>query len=62
MATSTKIKLTDDQRRQLASDLRVAIEQIPMELGVMAISPVAASNMGLPQDMQSKFAPALIIT
>ncbi len=62
MATSTKIQLTEEQRSRLATDLRVPIDQIPTELGVMAISPASADNMGLPEDMHSRFAPALIIT
>lgn len=62
MATTTKLRLTEDQRTQIAADLRVPLNQIPTELGVMAISPEAANNMGLPEDMQSRFAPALIIT
>ena len=62
MATTTKIVLTEQQLQKIATDLRIPLADVPGELGVMAISPEAASNMGLPHDMQSRFAPSLIIT
>jgi len=62
MTTTTKVQLTVDQREKLAQDLRVPLQAIPTELGIMAISPEAAANMGLPEDLQSRFAPSLIIT
>jgi hypothetical protein len=37
-------------------------EQIPHEIGIVAVSPESGKLMGLPEDMQARFSPALIIT
>jgi len=62
MATTATLRLTDEQKNYLAEALRLRPEDIPDELGIVAVSPEAGELMGLPQDMQSRFAPAMIIT
>jgi hypothetical protein len=62
MATTTTIKLTEEQIQNIARNLRVDESSIPDSISIVAISPEAGLSMGLPEDMQSKFAPALIIT
>jgi hypothetical protein len=62
MATTASIKLTQEQRNELANALRVKPEQIPHEIGIVAVSPESGKLMGLPEDMQARFSPALIIT
>ena len=62
MATTTSVKLTDEQRRQIAEALRLDLDKIPDQIGLVAISPEAGKMMGLPEDMESKFSPALIVT
>ena len=62
MATTATIKLTNDQKKQIAKDLRVDLEKIPDEIGLVAISPEAGKHIGMPENMQSRFAPAMIIT
>lgn len=62
MATTTTITLTDSQREELANNLRVKLDCIPTEIAIVAVSPQAGKAMGMPEDMNSKFSPALIIT
>lgn len=62
MATTTKISLTEEQRMQIADDLRVTLEDIPDEIAIVAVSPEAGVAMGMPEDMKGRFAPTLVIT
>lgn len=62
MATTTKVELTEVQRRKIAEALRLPIEDVPDSIGLVAVSPEAGETMGLPKNMGSKFSPALIIT
>lgn len=62
MATTTKVKLTEEQKGEIAKGLRIKLEDVPDEIGIVAIPPEAGEIMGLPKDMKSKFAPAIVIT
>ena len=62
MATTTKVTLTEEQRQQVAEDLRLDLKDVPHEISIVAVSPEAGINMGMPEDMKGRFAPALIIT
>lgn len=62
MATTTKIELTEQQRDAIAKSLRLPLKNVPLTLAIVAVSPEAGESMGLPKDMESRFAPALIIT
>lgn len=62
MATTAKIILTEEQRKQIAQDLRVEVKDIPEEISIVAISPEAGASLGMPEDMKGRFAPALVIT
>jgi hypothetical protein len=62
MATTCKIELSTEQRAEISRNLRVAIDKIPTSLAIVAVSSEAGAAMGLPKDMESKFAPALIVT
>ena len=62
MATTMKVKLTQEQREEIAESLRIELQSVPKELGVIAVSPEASKMLGLPEDMGSKFSPALIVT
>jgi hypothetical protein len=62
MATTCKINLTEEQRHEIATNLRLPLEKVPTTLAIVAVSPEAGEAMGLPKDMEYRFAPALIIT
>ena len=62
MATTCKIRLTREQREEVSRNLRVSIERVPETLAIVAVSAEAGEAMGLPKDMESRFAPALIVT
>ena len=54
--------LTEEQRQQVAEDLRLDLKDVPHEISIVAVSPEAGTSMGMPEDMKGRFAPALIIT
>lgn len=62
MATTTKVTLSEEQRKQIADDLRIEVKDVPEEISIVAISPEAGASMGMPEDMRGRFAPALVIT
>lgn len=62
MATTAKVMLSEQQRQQLADDLRLQIACIPAEIAVIAVSPEAGRSLGLPSDQAPHFSPALIVT
>ncbi len=62
MATTSKIMLTTQQREEIALNLRIPLDKVPESIAIVAVSPEAGEAMGLPKDMESRFAPALIIT
>jgi len=62
MATTSTIVLTEEQRQRLAAALRVAIDQVPSTLGVVSVSPDAGRQMGVPEQFDAQFMPALLIT
>ena len=58
---STKIKLTDQQRSELAQTLGIDSKFVPHELGVVGLPRDSVHTMGLPETMRAKFSPALIM-
>jgi len=62
MATSTSITLTEEQKTQLAKNLRVKVDDLPDNLAIVALAPEAAAHMGIPAGTKAHISPALIIT
>ncbi|MET0106398.1 MAG: hypothetical protein ABW072_14840 [Sedimenticola sp.] len=62
MATTTTIKLTEEQIETLSKNLRIEKEKVPHELSIVAIAPEAGESIGIPEIQQSHFSPALIVT
>lgn len=62
MATTARVRLTQEQREQLAKDLRMETAAVPEELAVVAVSPEASDHLGMPKEMHYKFSPAMLIT
>lgn len=62
MATTTTVKLTEEQIDLLSKNLRIPKDKIPSELSIVAIAPEAGAAIGIPADQHSRFSPALIVT
>ena len=62
MATTTHIKLTDSQREEVSKNLRISKEKVPESISIVAIAPEAGSSIGIPENQNSTFSPALIVT
>lgn len=58
---STSVKLTDQQRKDLAAALGVDIAHVPHTLGVMGVAEPHAQAMGMPKDLRGKFSPSVVM-
>jgi len=59
--TSTAVRLSKEQRQELAAALQIDIKFVPEELGVFGVPRSSGSKTGMPVDRAGQFAPALIV-
>lgn len=60
--TSTAVRLSQEQRKELASALRIDLKFVPEEISVLGV-PRGASELrtGIPMDRAGQFSPALVL-
>lgn len=60
-AAATAVRLSEEQRQQIAAALNIDVKFVPEELAVLGVHREAGRHTGVPVDRAGQFAPALVV-
>lgn len=60
-AAATAVRLSEEQRQQIAAALSIDVKFVPEELAVLGVQRGAGQRLGVPVDRAGQFAPALVV-